>query len=455
VSNISVESVLSEAPSVVAALRREPFPPMTFLPMEFSNWQLEQRSWRDAAAFLDQSHHMVDLFVDGPDALKLFSDLGVNSFANFTPGKAKQFVAVAADGNLISDAILFHLADGGFDLVGLPIAARWVQFHAETGGYDVTLEWDDNSFLRKGAPKLYRYEVQGPAALDVVNASVDEPIADLRFFQMGEFVIAGRRVQVLKHGMAGASGFEFFGPWEDGEAVRDALFRGGEQFGLRRVGYRAYSTLTLESAWISLPVAAIYTGEAEKTYREWLPAAGNLGSLAGSFDSQDIRDYYVSPADIGYGKVVRFDHDFYGRDALEARQGEESKTKVTLSWNGDDVADIFREQFAGPGDVLPPRLMTLPKDRAARYTYDAVLGADGGNVGFSLDTGYLGPDRRVLSLAMVDAAHAEPGTEVLVKWGEPEGSTRPDLVPHRQVEIRATVLPAPYSDYARDTYRKA
>ena len=50
---------------------------------EFTNWRDEQRAWRETCALFDQSHHMTDLYVEGPDALKLFSDLGVNSFKNF------------------------------------------------------------------------------------------------------------------------------------------------------------------------------------------------------------------------------------------------------------------------------------------------------------------------------------------------------------------------------------
>ena len=38
---------------------------------------------------------MTDLYIQGPDALKLLSDLGVNSFDNFAVDKAKQFVATA------------------------------------------------------------------------------------------------------------------------------------------------------------------------------------------------------------------------------------------------------------------------------------------------------------------------------------------------------------------------
>ena len=49
---------------------------------------------------------MSDLYVEGPDALKLFSDLGVNSFKNFKVNQAKQFVACNPDGYVIGDAIL-------------------------------------------------------------------------------------------------------------------------------------------------------------------------------------------------------------------------------------------------------------------------------------------------------------------------------------------------------------
>ena len=41
---------------------------------EFTNWRREQRAWRDSAVLFDQSHHMVNLFVQGPRRLE--ADLG-------------------------------------------------------------------------------------------------------------------------------------------------------------------------------------------------------------------------------------------------------------------------------------------------------------------------------------------------------------------------------------------
>lgn len=455
-SSESLAAALARVGSPVELLRNLAFPPSTFpVQPEFTNWRSEQRAWLETCALLDQSHHMTDLFVDGPDALRLFSDLAVNTFANFGPGRAKQFVAVAPDGHLIGDAILFHLDQDSFDLVGHPMVIDWVTFHLERGEYEATAKRDDNSIVRKsGPPRLYRYELQGPTSLALLEQVTGAPVPEARFFSMAEFTIAGQRVRGLRHGMAGQPGFELFGPWEDGEAVLAALLEAGEDHGLVRVGARAYSTANLGSGWVPAPLPAIFGDDpllAE--YREWLPVA-KVGSLGGSLASADIADYYLTPYDIGYGKTIRFDHDFVGRQALErmertarVAQTGQPRTKVTLVWNADDVAAAIGSLYRpGPG----AKYIEMPKARYATHHEDEVL-KDGEQVGISLDVGYLANEREMVSLATVDSALAEPGTEVTVVWGENPVSAKPAVEPHVQVEIRAVVAPCPYD--ARDTYR--
>src|SRR3546814_13541034 len=67
--------------------------------------------------------------------------------------------------------------------------------------------------------------------------------------------------------------------------------------------------------------------------REWLPATGYeaSGSLGGSFYSDNIEDYYVSPYELGYGPFVKFDHDFIGREALQKMAERPHRRKVTRS----------------------------------------------------------------------------------------------------------------------------
>mgnify|MGYP002386280397 CR=1 FL=1 len=145
----SAAQVIARAGGAIPALRNAPDRPAIFpVTPEFTNWRSEQRAWRDGVALLDQSHHMTDLFISGPDALKLLSDTGVNNFSRFTVGDAKQFVAVNYEGYLVGDAVLFYLAENRFDLVGWYMVIDWVQFIGETGDYDVTFERDANSIMR-------------------------------------------------------------------------------------------------------------------------------------------------------------------------------------------------------------------------------------------------------------------------------------------------------------------
>ncbi|GAA3199683.1 aminomethyl transferase family protein [Microbacterium terregens] len=447
----SLAQAITRAGSAVDLLRNAQARPTVFpVTPEFSNWRSEQQSWRTSVALLDQSHHMTDLFITGPDALRLLSDVGVNSFAKFQIDQAKQFIAVNHEGYLIGDAILFYLAEQSFDLVGWHMVLDWVQFHGETGDYDVSFERDASSVVREGDPKLYRYELQGPNALALMEKVTGAEVPATKFFGMATFTIDGVEVRSLRHGMAGQPGFELFGPWADGERVRAALIAAGEGLDLVLVGSKAYSSANLESAWVPSPLPAIFSGEGTDAYREWLPVT-RTGSLAGSLNSDRIEDYYITPYDIGYGRSVAFDHDFIGRAALERHAAAQNRQKVTLVWNPEDVASAA-QSLLEPG--LPVKYIDFPKARYGQHQLDRVL-VDGKDVGISHDVGYITNEHAFVSRASIDNDHATPGTEVEVIWGEEPNSHKPAVEKHRQVSMRATVQPAPYSAFARENYRKS
>jgi len=453
-SHQSLEDVLQSAGSPAQLLRNSQIGPYAFpvVPLEFTNWRDEQRSWRETCALFDQSHHMTDLYIEGPDALKLLSDLGVNSFKNFKVNQAKQFVACNHDGYVIGDAILFYLSDNRLSLVGRPSALNWVEYNKGAGGYNVTLERDERSAVNRGSRKLFRFQVQGPNALKVIEKVTGTAAPDIRFFNMGAMTIAGREVRALRHGMVGQPGWELFGPWEQAEEVRGAILDAGREHGIRQVGARTYPTSCLESGWIPSPLPAVYTGDKLKPYRQWLTSKSYeaMASLGGSFYSEDIRDYYLTPYDLGYGPFVKFDHDFIGREALEKMAVNPPRQKVTLVWNGDDVARVFRSLFSD-GDIT--KYIDLPLAYYATLPYDRVA-RNGKTVGVSTYTGYIYNERAIISLGIVDNAHATPGTEVTLVWGEQgRGSSKPTVERHGQAELRATVAPVPISEVARVAYR--
>jgi syringate O-demethylase len=450
----SLEDLIKAAGNPVDMLRNSQTGPNVYpgVPPEFTNWRDEQQAWQQTCVLYTLSFHMADLAVEGPDAVKLLSRLGINTFKNLSPERAKQFVPCSDDGYVIGDVIMFQLAERRFNLVGRVPALNWIRFHAETGGYDVKVELDQRTALRTdGRRKSYRFQVQGPNAMQVIEKALGHSPPELAFFHLTTVTIAGKTVRALRHGMAGQPGWELFGPWDDEGAVREALVSAGEEFGLRQVGGRAYSSNTLESGWIPSPLPAVYSGEELKAYREWLPATGYEGSasIGGSFVSEDIEDYYFTPWDLGYGSYVKLDHDFVGREALERMAEGAHRQRVTLALDDEDVTRTIGTMFQKSGRA---KFMDWPSAVYSMHQYDRVT-ADGETVGVSTWIGYSANEGKMLTLAVLDAEYAEPGTEVTFVWGEEDGGTaKPTVEPHVQTEIGAVVSPVPYVEAVRTSY---
>ncbi len=455
-SHRNLEELLRAAGNPVAMLRNSQIGAYVYpvVPYEFSNWRDEQLAWQKTAVLFDQSHHMVEQYVEGTDALKLFSHLGGNSFASFPVNRAKQLAPCSYDGHVIGDGILFHLEENRLVFVGRAPAASWIQFHAETGGFRVKTEKDDrspgNAKGKAVVRRNYRFQIQGPNAARVIEKLHGGPMPEVKFFHMGTINIAGRKVRALRHGMAGAPGLEIWGPYDEREESRAAIVAAGKDFGLKEVGARAYATNTLESGWIPSPLPAVYTGEKMKQYREWLPAASyeGTGSIGGSFNSSNIEDYYMTPYELGYGPFIKFDHDFIGRQALEKMAGKPHRRKVTLAWNADDVLKAFRSMLE-QGD--PYKYIDMPLSNYTSASYDKLL-KGGKTVGMSMFAGYSYNERSYLSLGVVNP-DIELGAEIKLLWGEEGGGSKKTTVErHRQIEIRAIVSPVPYAKQARTSY---
>jgi vanillate/3-O-methylgallate O-demethylase len=419
---------------------------------EWTNWRDEQRAWKETAVLFDQSFHMTDVYFKGPDAFRLLSDLGVNSFANFGRGKAKQLVACNYDGYVIGDAILFAFEDDEFSLVGRPVTPNWVAFHAETGGYKVKVTRDERSVENGGRRLTFRYQINGPATQKIVEKAVGHELEKIKFFNIGEFEIAGAHIRALNHTMAGTpglemTGLELMGPSEKGEEVMAALAEVGQEFGLKMGGSRAYPSTAVESGWIPSPVPAIYTGDAMKAYREWLPATGfeANASIGGSFISDNIEDYYTTPWDLGYGRTVKFDHDFIGREALEKMADQPHRRKVWLRWNIDDTAAVIASSLFGDENGEHAKYLDLPVANYTAGPHDKVLVGER-LVGVSCNAAYTVNVGGFSSLAMVDETGAIDGSEVQIVIGEENGgSAKPTVERHVQKTIRATLSTKPFA----------
>lgn len=416
----------------------KPFVPDHFpIPKIYTNWRDEQRGRTTTATMFDQDH-MLDTFIKGPDVKRLLADTAVNSFAAFGPGKAKQYLAVSDEGYVIGDAVLFGLPDDEVNITGAPMAAYWLEYQAKRGGYDVSFTHEVGHFTPGVKKRFYRQMIEGPNAWKILEDAHGGPLERTGFFKMSRFTIAGCMVEALNHTMGGvigdgAAGLELYGPSADEGAVVAAIQEAGKAHGLLMGGSVAYLSASAESGWVPHPMPAIYADNM-RPFRETLaPRIATYSPLVGSFRSDRVEDYYVTPWDLGYGRMIKFDHDFIGRAALERMAAQPQRRRVWLTWNREDAARVIGSAETDGDDRAKPLQMPINA-----FTYDQVL-IGSRRVGLAFMHGYTVNLGGWVSVGTVDADVAE-GAEVELLWGEPDGgASSPYQPPHRQTKIRAIV----------------
>ncbi|QHB28777.1 aminomethyltransferase [Pseudomonas monteilii] len=392
---------------------------------EYTDWIDESLSWKQTCSIGDWSFLWERKF-KGPDALRLFSDTSVNSFQKFDILQSKHVTHTTSAGKVIAEGILTRLGEDEFLLFGR--GTFWVDYVRRKGNYNVI------SHAQEG----FNFQVAGPTALPLIEQVCGQSLRDVKFMHSAEIEIAGCRLLALRQGMSGEIGFELQGPQAHAGKVYEAIIRAGQEYGLRRLGGRAVFINHLEACFPTIVtdyMPAIFEPEMDgylQEFRAALPRFASTFNIAGSFESQDIHDWYRSPVELGWAKTIKFDHEFIGRDALEREVANPRRVMRTLVWNGDDVADVHASYFQK--DQAPYQFMEMPRDQRGFMYADRVV-RDGRDVGVTTSRGYSVYFREMLSLCTIDVAHAEIGTEVTVIWGEPG---------RRQKQIRARVAAAPY-----------
>jgi len=425
---------------------------------EFTNWRDEQRAWRETAVLFDQSHHMDELIVEGPQAEEFLAHHGINSFGNFDLNRAKHYVPVTPAGHVIGDHIIFRERQDKFILVGRAPTSNWLMFCAAWGKWNVRLKHDPRSTSRPEGERVlrthYRFQIQGPDAPKIFEKMNGGPVQDIRFFHVDWINVGSRRVQALRHGMSGAPGLEIWGPYDDKHYIQSTILQAAADAGvdLVRCGSRAYSTNTLESGWIPSPLPGIYTGDGMLAdYRDWLAAESYeaAGAIGGSFVSDNIEDYYVNPFELGYGFYIGWKKDdFIGKAALTRLKNGPNRKKVTFGWNAEDVVNVIASAFRPGEDHY--KWIDFPQPNYASSSADMVMQGDR-MVGMSMFNGFSYNERCMLSLGVVHDS-VEVGDVLTLKWGEADQTGKTSAERHKQAEIRVRVSPTPYSDAIRQSY---
>lgn len=407
------------------------------MPWIYTGWQDEMGALQESCYLHGGLNPTQTLRITGPDALQLLSDTCVNSMANFAVGTGKHGIMCNDKGQVMQDGVLVRLGEQDFITYWM---APFLNYSLATGKYNAKAE--------DLTGQVFLFQLAGPRCLEVLEAATKSDLRDLRFMHQCKAQIAGADVSVLRMGMGGLLAYEVHGPVAFARAVFNALTTAGEPAGLRRLGLGQYTLNHTESGYAQVSIHFLYPWQEDAKYMEYqaklakatqTESSGATTSirLAGSA-GPDINRRYFSPVELGWTKMIKFDHDFVGRAALEKEVANPRRKMVTLIWNEGDILDVFASQFRKGEEY---RFMDIPGEPAFNVG-GITLFADnvvrnGRIVGISSGRIFSNRYRQMISLCTIDCEHGELGTEVAVIWGEP-GT--------RQKEIRATVSRFPFAE---------
>jgi len=376
--------------------------------------------------------------VTGPDAAEVLQGLITNSFDEFEVGCVKHALLCNEDGKVIINGIFIHEAEDEYIFTSGP-HALWVKYCVDKSDKDVKAELINEC----------SWSVSGPTALYAAEEACGESIRDIAFMHFRDITIDGIKCRCIRQSMTAEIGYEFQAPMEADEKLGAAVIAAAKKFGGVQYGGRGGLTQEAESGFLQV-MTDLLPGICSQSPRDvefrqymeqYAPGIWEfMMKKRGSFDYDDPSALYRSPIEMGEGFMVKFDHDFIGREALEKEAANPKRVCRTLVWNPEDVIDIYASLFQH--DREPYQLIDIPHFSVSYIYSDKVLDREGRIIGFTTRNMYSPWYRCYICTTCIDKEYAEIGTEVTVVYGEPG---------KQQKHVRATVAPMRFKeDHRRD-----
>jgi len=407
------------------------------IPWEYTGWRDEQMSWKKTCYLHGNLNPTPTYRIKGPEALKFLSDHCVNSFASFPIGTAKHAVMCNTEGPNMMDGVLARLDEDDYITYWM---APYISYMLEVQKKDKYKASGENL-----TGQVFLFQVAGPRSLEVLETATGECLHDIRFKDHRLSAIGGTEVRILRMGMAGTLAYEVHGPIEKARTVYDSIFKAGESFGIRRLGRHTYLMNHTEAGFPQAYYHFPYPWDEDRQFADYLDKIGysiRFRTFRGSM-GPDPRLRYRNPFELGWSSLVKFDHQFVGRKALDKIAKSPDRKIVTLVWNPEDVTDVYASQLR-PGDPYQP--MDQPYhfliEHGERVLYADQVLKGGKQIGISSGRAYSCYYHEMISLASING-DCPTGAEVVVLWGDPGA---------REKEIRAKVARFPYLDEERNEH---
>ena len=250
------------------------------MPVQYAGVNEEHLTVRSGVGVFDVSH-MGEFFLRGEKALDLIQKVTSNDASKLYDGRVQYSCLPNADGGIVDDLLVYRVSETEYMLVvnASNIEKDWNWISSQNDlGVEMTDESDDYCLLA----------IQGPKAHEAMQSLTTINLAEMKYyhFEIGRF--AGiENVFVSATGYTGSGGFEIYVKNSDAQALWDAVFTAGADWGIKPIGLAARDTLRLEMGF------CLYGNDIDDT---------------------------TSPLEAGLGWITKFTKDFTNSEALKAQK---------------------------------------------------------------------------------------------------------------------------------------
>lgn len=380
--------------------------------------------------------------IRGKDAKQFISDNFVNDTEKFPIGSSKHGIMCIDNGQVACHGVLLRTNEEEFESFW---HAPYLLYAFSKKQYDAVMIDRTNEY--------FAFQLQGPRSLEILEEVTGDDLHDIKFCRFRNSTINGHKVRILRFGMANCLGYEVHGPAQFSKECYLKILQVGEKYGIRQLGVLAYMMNHIAGGNMQMGHHFLSAAGKDSAYVQYLeennaswwlidPGSGNeMLNLPGSL-GKDMEKRMFNPYELGLGRCVNFNHDFTGKEALQAYAKNQQRTGVTLLWNADDIMTIERSQLDPDAEPYQPIdmldfvrvLVSAPPCLQSNIIFDK----DGREIGCSMNRTQDVYHRATISFASIDVRCAEIGSEVYILWGDP-GT--------RQTRIRATVVPTPFNKH--------
>lgn len=212
------------------------------MPVEYAGITQEHMAVRTAGGLFDVSH-MGEIEIAGKDALAAVQRVSSNDASKLQVGQAHYSGLLTPLGTFVDDLLVYRLAPAHFLLVvnagNIAKDYAWIAEHITPEGDAVAVDASSRYAL---------IALQGPAALDVLQALTGVELAGIKYYWFAHGEVASVRATISRTGYTGEDGFELFVPPQSADRVWLAILDAGRSAGVVPCGLGARDTLRLEAA---------------------------------------------------------------------------------------------------------------------------------------------------------------------------------------------------------------